>query len=100
MLGFGVNEYTQVTYPATHDTVGTTTHGMPFKVGDRAIDDRGQIGVIAAIGSWMRRTDGSFESYSVHIRYGWDSELYGLERVAWNGEFSLVDDNGEITQDC
>lgn len=97
----GRNDYRVVTdYPAYSQAVGFTQEGMPFKVGDRVMDDRGRIGTVAGISMWEREPSGSLSNYAVCIRYGWDSDAYGLERIATKGEFSLVNDDGELTQEC
>jgi len=95
-----IDEYRQVGPYSYHGKMGDTQDGMSFKVGDRVIDDRGRVGVVASINSWERCADGSLSNYAICIRYPWNSDAYGLERVATMGEFSLVDESGNPTVDC
>lgn len=95
-----LHEYKLTRPNAYHGKAGETHDGMPFAVGDKVIDDNGRIGVISSINCWERRADGSLSNYAVCIRFPWDSDAYGLERIATMGEFALVDADGNVTQDC
>lgn len=96
----GINDYRQPSMARYQLKAGVTHDGMPFAVGDRVMDDYGRIGNIASISSWQRNANGTLEDYVVIIRFPWDSDAYGLERIATKGEFALVDADGNHTQDC
>jgi len=63
---------------------------LPFKRGDRVIDDNGETGTIFEAGSAQWNAEGKLEEYSFRMRYDWDMDSYGKERSVSKGEFSSL----------